>query len=76
PIAQTHQGSVTGALALARRMSGFADPKPMPADDLDCTAETAPTGTLLEVCFHPGGHSIKAGWIERAWQRFETTGAL
>ncbi|MEO1551519.1 MAG: polyhydroxybutyrate depolymerase [Pseudomonadota bacterium] len=76
PIGQTHQGSVTGALALARRLGGFTTPQPVPAPDLDCTAETAADGALLEVCLHPGGHSVKSAWIERAWQRFEQTGAL
>ena len=76
-IADTKQGSVPEALALFTRLGAFGAPaKQDSGHELDCARQINADGKILEFCTHPGGHSIKSKWIERAWREFEKIGAL
>ncbi len=75
-IARTRQGDVMQALDMAGRMGAFGAAEPMPAEGLSCEARRNQTGNLLEYCTHPGGHSVKAAYVEHAWKRLEAIGAL
>lgn len=75
-IADTRQGSVVDALDMFRRRSDFGKIEGGPDDDLACSRRANSAGKILEFCSHPGGHSIKSKWLERAWREFEKIGAL
>ena len=77
PIADTKQGSVDEALSLFRAAGGFSGPSEVTRDGkLECRLNRNGDGKILEYCSHPGGHSIKSRWLERAWRQFEKAGAL
>jgi len=65
-----HQGNVFESFDMWRRQSDLpAEPSgTYKAGDLRCE-EWQPESGLLELCLHDGGHSIRADWISRAWQR-------
>ncbi|MGF1619431.1 MAG: alpha/beta hydrolase family esterase [Rhodomicrobiaceae bacterium] len=67
-IADTKQGDVSDALALAIKGGGFGAPEPVEAVGLECQRRTNPDGKILEFCTHGGGHSYKADYIRRAWR--------
>ena len=75
-IADTKQGSVTKALSLFERLGEFGAPTVSVDGELTCSRRTNGGGKILEYCTHPGGHSIKSKWLERAWRRFENVNAL
>jgi polyhydroxybutyrate depolymerase len=76
PIADTRQGNVRLAVVRAAQAGGFGEPVRADSDGLGCLRRTNPKGAVLELCLHPGGHSIKSKWLERAWREFEKIGAL
>ncbi len=76
PIASTHQGSVPDALAMLRTLGKYEEAGAFDEDGLSCERHINPDGKVLEFCAHPGGHSMKVGYIERVWKRLEALGAL
>ncbi len=76
PIGSTHQGDVVRALDLLRMQGDFNGPEEFEVDGLACTRETNPGGKVMEFCTHPGGHSVRAAYIERAWRRLQEIGAI
>lgn len=77
-IAQTHQGSVTKALALQNAAGDFGDPsvKLEVEGDLGCKQWHNADGKFLAFCTHPGGHSIKMDYLRMAWGMLQKAGAL
>jgi len=75
-IADTKQGAISDALSLFTRIGGFGSARRYADRDLDCRRRTNATGKILEYCTHPGGHSIKSKWLERAWKAFQVKGVL
>jgi len=75
-IADTKQGAISDALSLFTRIGGFGSARRYADRDLDCRRRTNATGKILEYCTHPGGHSIKSKWLERAWRAFQVKGVL
>ncbi|MEM8850908.1 MAG: hypothetical protein AAGE03_12855 [Pseudomonadota bacterium] len=67
PIAETHQGDVTQALAMYRA-KGFDQTAPFALSDLDCDAWTDGAATL-SYCRHPGGHTFSVDWVGILWDR-------
>jgi polyhydroxybutyrate depolymerase len=39
---------------------------------LDCGRRYACGTGLIELCIHPGGHSVRAEWVGQAWNRLQT----
>ncbi len=76
PIADTAQGSVTEAVKMLAEAGGYRGAVTSQAGALNCTRQSNAEGKILEVCLHPGGHSIRADWLHRAWREFEAIGAL
>ena len=62
------QGDVFESFDVWLRQEGLAGTKPetYTDDGLKCERWVPKTG-MLEICLHPGGHSVEAGWIKRAW---------
>ena len=76
-IGPAKQGDVTRALRMYRKTGGFADQQSFASDDgMACQRWTNPTGKVMELCLHPGGHAMKGAFVRRAWQRLKQLGAL
>ncbi len=76
-IASTRQGNVNTALDLAAKAGGYGNWKATSgAEGLDCKMREGGDGKVLQLCLHPGGHSFRAKWLERAWKQFEQAGAF
>ncbi len=74
---RAHQGDVLEALAMLQRDVGYAALKPSRGtDELTCQSATTPKGDVLEFCTHPGGHSLKSAYVERAWNKLVQMGKL
>lgn len=71
PIAQTAQGDVTKALAMFSENGGFDGADRYSIDELSCERQTNPSGKILELCLHDGGHSFRTEYVTRAWREFE-----
>ena len=39
---------------------------------LDCGRRYACGAGVIELCIHPGGHSVRAEWVALAWRRLQT----
>lgn len=76
PIADTHQGIVEDAFSLFIREGGFGEPVESRESDLICSRRSNPAGKLLELCLHPGGHTMRPKWLARAWRELHDAGAL
>ncbi len=76
-IGDTKQGDVHEALALAAPEEIYGRWKPMGEEDgLICKQRSRTSEDFLQFCTHPGGHSIRSGWVVRAWKQFEKAGVL
>lgn len=75
-IAQTKQGDVRAALAMYGAHGGFGPPREEAWDEMRCVRRDNASGQLLDFCLFEGGHSFRAGYVERAWRYFETRGVL
>lgn len=64
------QGDVLKSFDVWLRQAGIAEttPESFEEGELACR-KWAPEEGALELCLHSGGHSVKAEWIRRAWQR-------
>ena len=71
PIGESwHQSDVFDSLAMWRRQGDCeAAPTTYEADLLICERSTCsgPDGGVIELCLHPGGHSIRTEWVARGW---------
>ncbi|MDJ0945368.1 MAG: hypothetical protein QNJ30_18010 [Kiloniellales bacterium] len=76
PIQKTHQGDVYRALSLFGEAGDFGAAEAYEVLDLKCERRMNPEGRALELCLHPGGHSLKSEYVVRAWRELEALGAL
>ena len=76
PIGPSHQGDVFRALAMHVRDGGFGEARTEAEGDLTCAVRRSGAGGLLEFCTHPGGHSFRTDYLERAWRRFTAEGII
>ncbi|MBA5775903.1 polyhydroxybutyrate depolymerase [Stappia sp. F7233] len=64
-----HQGDVAQGLAVWQKTEGLPVVFPKLDHDNNFSCQRQRTGDgLLEVCLHPGGHSVRAEWVKRAWR--------
>ena len=75
-IADTRQGSVIAAFEMFSAQGHYRSAGSTQSEGLNCQLEKEAGGTILEFCTHPGGHSLKSQWLERAWKKFASIGAL
>ena len=64
------QGNVLAGLSMLAEKGQCAGQTPSRTEDLGLTCETRQScgGATIELCLHPGGHSLRADWIARAWR--------
>jgi len=75
-IRETRQGKVAEALAMYRGLGGFATAKaPMP-EGLTCASWGNAQGEVLDFCTHPGGHSLRTGYLTFGLERFRAAGRM
>ncbi|MEO0619550.1 MAG: PHB depolymerase family esterase [Pseudomonadota bacterium] len=75
-IGPTRQGNVFRALAMVERQASYKPTGRVTSGRLSCERKRSVHGQLLEFCRHPGGHSIRTGWVAYAWQRLKDVGAI
>lgn len=65
-----HQGDTMGVIAFFRARGGYT-PRITEYTDGNLACQDAPTknGGEIELCLHDGGHSVRAEWVKRGWQR-------
>ena len=77
PIGNTRQGDVYEAMKLAAPKETYGKWNSMgEGAGLTCQGRTRSQTEFLQFCVHPGGHTIRAAWIVRAWKEFEKAGVL
>ena len=78
PIQNTRQGNVYEVLSFYSALGGFGEPEQdQEADpDLACREQKNPAGQVLELCLHPGGHSMQTAFVKRAWEKFVKLGII
>lgn len=60
PIGSTVQGKVSDALAHMQAKGGYEGDERTTLGRLDCSVRTSGEGRVLELCLHPGGHTMPA----------------
>ena len=78
PIARTHQGSVTKAIAMYARYGKFGPPQKRTAvgGKLRCDVRRNADGHLLHFCLYSGGHTYSTTYLRHAWQTLTAAGRL
>ncbi|MEM7567674.1 MAG: polyhydroxybutyrate depolymerase [Pseudomonadota bacterium] len=66
-----HQSDVRESLAVWYEQGACDAPVDQSRSGLACEARAcgADTTTLIELCLHPGGHSIRTEWVAQAWDK-------
>jgi polyhydroxybutyrate depolymerase len=64
------QGDIINGMDKWVRIGRCANETPVHLQDgrLTCERRRSCTGALIELCLHPGGHSLRTEWVTRAWQ--------
>lgn len=65
-----HQGATGNVVAFFRKRGGYTPEITHYSDgNLVCEASPTKNGGEVELCLHDGGHSVRAEWVKRGWQR-------
>lgn len=75
-VLDTHQGSVSGVLAMYSAYGDFADTGATKLGGLACETKANATGDILDFCTFDGGHSFKAEYLKSAWTHLGAKGKL
>jgi len=75
-IRETWQGDVGEALAMYRRLGGFGAAQPPAPEGLDCESWRNAKGAVLDFCLHPGGHSLRTGYLGFGLERLRAAGRI
>lgn len=70
------QGDVEAVIEMYGRDGEFEVAEGYGIDGLTCERRINPTGKVLELCLHDGGHSFKPAYVVRAWRALEKLGAV
>ncbi len=76
PIADTHQGDVSEALAMYADHGKFGKTTKREAGPLTCGDRKNPDGDMLAFCLFEGGHSFRSEYVRFAWETFKSAGKL
>jgi len=78
PIANTKQGNIAEVFAMYAKKGGFNEQREYKQDTLEfsCNEMKNPDQQILEICLHPGGHSMKSAYITNAWNKFIELGII
>lgn len=77
-IGPTKQGNVRQVLNMYSIHGAFKETGNTVNSDLklECQVSKNAKGQLLEFCLHPDGHSLRTGYVTRAWNRFVELGIM
>ncbi len=77
-IAKTKQGDVFSVINLYAKNGNFTNIRSYkrPKLELECDELTNDKKQILEVCLHPGGHSMKSAYVTKAWNKFVDLGII
>ena len=75
-IRETWQGDVGDSLAMYRRVGGFGPAKAPVPDGLACQSWRNAGGETLDFCTHPGGHSLRTGYLTFGLDRLRAAGKM
>ncbi len=78
PIADTKQGDVFKVLDMYAAKGGFVAEREYNKTDLEfsCNEQKNQNNQILEICLHPGGHSMKSAYVLNAWNKFVELGVI
>ncbi len=78
PIADTKQGDVFKVLDMYSKKGGFENARAYKNAKLDfeCNELKNNANQILELCLHPGGHSMKSAYVTNAWNKFVDLGII
>lgn len=78
PIANTKQGDVFKVLDMYAKKGGFENAKAYKNTNLEfeCNELKNDANQILELCLHPGGHSMKSAYVANAWNKFVDLGVI
>lgn len=68
-IRNTHQGSVTGTLAMYSKLGGFGDHQSLTFGSATCDLKKNTDGIELAFCSFAGGHSFEVDFLRATWAR-------
>jgi len=75
-IRETVQGDVRAALAMYRRIGGFRPAQAPQPEGLSCDSWRNAGDEILDFCVHPGGHSLRTGYITFGLERLRAAGRM
>jgi len=75
-IGESRQGDLDRVLAMYGQRGGYEPAGAERRGDLDCALSRNPAGRVLELCLHPGGHSLDMAHLRAAWERFAALGRI
>ncbi len=77
-IASTKQGDVSIVLDMYARKGKFDNARSykLPKLDFECSELKNNKKQILEICLHPGGHSMKSAYVANAWNKFIDLGII
>ena len=76
PVAGTHQGSVSEALAMYTGYGSFGPVQKATSTELRCDLRQNRAGNILNFCLYDGGHSFRSSNVAVAWRMFQEAGQL
>jgi len=78
PIADTKQGDISVVLDMYAKKGQFTEKRSYEQPDLEfqCNEFENAEKQLLEICLHPGGHSMKSTYVTNAWNKFVQQGII
>ena len=78
PIGDTKQGNVFEVLDMYAKKGDFKKAKAYKNTKLDfeCNELKNDAEQILELCLHPGGHSMKSAYVVNAWNKFVELGVI
>ncbi len=77
-IANTKQGDVLAVLDMYTQKGKFNGARSYKISELDfeCSELKNSNKQILELCLHPGGHSMKSAYVTNAWNKFIELGII
>lgn len=77
-IANTKQGDVLAVLDMYTHKGKFNGARSYKISELDfeCNELKNSDKQILELCLHPGGHSMKSAYVTNAWNKFVELGII
>jgi polyhydroxybutyrate depolymerase len=77
-IANTKQGDVLAVLDMYTQKGNFNGARSYTISELEfeCNELKNSDKQILELCLHPGGHSMKSAYVTNAWNKFVDLGII